>query len=178
MNEHYSTAEKIIGIVKNKLILALSGAKHPEIIRAYKEKYVEDFTACLADQRNLAQQLGDILKEKLPKDLYAKYQRLKENEKQELREKIATAYFLLLKSCIENLENIDIKISIREERLYGKNVEMTISLPEEFIKIDKDKLTADLDDAISSVREKLFAAENEIVHFKSPVFNIQGESSN
>ena len=162
MNRHYSTAQKIINNVEEKIITSLT--RHPKIVRADQYYDVLTFSIDVANKRKLAGILGDVLKDNLPNSLYEKYQRLKENEKKELRETIVVDYFMSLKSFTANLNNIDINISAKRDTL-GDDVYAKISLPKEFF--DKDKISHELRHSISLAQQELMTAENDVLTFQN-----------
>ena len=156
MNRHYSTAQKIIDTIEKKIISAL--AKHPTIISANQNYDVLTFTTYLSKKRKLAEILGDSLRNSLPNNLYDKYQRLKQDEKEELRERIANDYFRALELSTEKFSNLDIKISIKSDH-WGDDVYAKISFPNEFT--DKDKLSKELSRSLASVQKELIESNND-----------------
>lgn len=168
MNRHYSTAQKIIDSVWKKTIASL--LKHPTIIDTKDNSFT--FGIYLYNKPKLAEILGDVLKTNIPDFLYDKYQQLNAAEKNKFREKIANEYFQLIKNHTENINKIDLQISMEEVILKGDVIGYDacgkISLPKDFF--DKDILSKELCNSITAAKQMLVVSlveSDEILQFQN-----------
>lgn len=131
-----------------------------------EQKNDDSYSLFVANKRKLIESLGDAIKKALPNNLYGKYQRLREEEKRILRNKIVNEYFKALKSSSENLKNLYTQTSRGAiDRAGCMFYDVEIFFPVEFT--NKAYLSKMLANSLTMVQKVLIKSENEIYQFQN-----------
>ncbi len=168
MFKQYSTAQKIINSVINKIYAwkKEAGDTSAVSLQHFAKQHFnydhgdEDIRLIieLKDKRKLAEKLGDILKQHLPNDLYANYQKSSSEQKARLREMIANDYF----NAIDNdnmRENTKHYLDPVDPYVAGTNIYFVITLEDKFF--DPKLLAKTIERSVIAFKHELQGVKSE-----------------